>query len=460
MSCWIWSAAGFVGLAAAVQSSRPVAQKPRVVVLKAGEFAHPSRAPLGAEHAVIDRIPVALVPGGHRAEARADRLEIDRTGDGSLDSRIFPDKPRVVDVWDSGRRYPILFYSKMGTWHACSASALHALVDKVPIEFLDADLDGEFAGSSDYVRFATGAFTRNHGERLLADDRGLWSYSLRRDGSRHLLELAPVSRPAQASEPQWAALLAVNRFRSRIGLPPASLSLERSAACQRHADYLLVNSEFLAKQGEAADLGDEREERPGFSLLGREAARHSMISADANPASAAAAATRAMLQRTRFLCDAREGIGVGAPSRPQSRDVTAYSVIWTGREAHVPDGTALVVPGPGQTDVPIACQREEPAAENPLRFYSKARGYPVSVSFGARKLEQVSINLYADAGKTEVKGYCFSPERPIHSSVPDNACTAFFVAEDPLLRAHPYVAVFTAKEEEREVRLVWGFTTE
>ena len=167
-----------------------------------------------------------------------------------------------------------------------------------------------------------------------------------------------------------------------------------------------------------------------------------------------------MLHRINFLCAASEGFGVGRVERAQETASVGYSVMWTGWESTTDVGGPIVVPGPGERSVPLICTPEIPPVENPADFYSKPRGYPVSVTFAEIPLTQLSLKLFDDRGEASVRGTCFTPALPIHSTRPQNARSAFFVADEPLRHAHAYVAVFTAKEGDRPIRLVWGFTTQ
>jgi hypothetical protein len=439
---------------------KPAPPKPRHATLQVVDYEDADRIPLAVERVVVDRVPEALVPGSRRCVVHEERLEIDVNGDGEIDVVVHANRPRVVGFVDGGTRRPILFYSKLRTWYAAPGAGLRGTIEGVPLELLDADLDGDFAGAVDYVRWGDGAFARRHESRLLAGDHELWSYTLRRDGNRWQFDATLDPRPAEANDPQWEALMTANRFRRRIGLPALRLDLERCAACRKHADYLVQNPEIYSAAWNGVGPHDEDPERPGFSLEGQKAARGSSITTETNPAAAVEIDTTTMLHRVGYLCAASDGFGVGWVVAGDPVDRKGYSVTWTGWESTKDTGLPIVVPGVGQRRVPTTCTPEIPPVENPADFYSKPRGYPISVTIAELPLKKLSIQLFADAGATPVRGACFTPDAPIHSTRPQNARTAFFVADEPLRRSHRYVAVFDAIDGEKPVHLVWGFATE
>ncbi len=458
--CWLIPCLAAPILLGLPAQKKPAPPKPRRAVLQSADYDDPDRIPLASEHVVIDRVPEALVPGSHHVAARADRLEVDVTGDGNIDLVAHAAKPKVIGFQEGGARRLVLFYRKLKTWYAASGASLRGTIEGMPIKVLDADLDGDFAGPKDYIRWGDGAFTRHHESHLLAGDHELWSYSLRRDGGRWQFEVTIDPRPPEATDLQWSALMAANRFRRRIGLAPMRLDLSRCAGCRKHAEYLLLNPDVYAAPWNGVGPHDEQPELPGLSEEGRQAARQSSITSRWDPAGAVSTDTFTMLHRVNYLCSASEGFGVGCVVQGEPPDRKGYSVMWTGWESAKDTGCPIVVPGVGQRRVPRTCVEEIPPVENPPDFYAKRRGYPVSVTVAEMALTQLSLHLYADAGASLVRGVCFTPSSPIHSTRPLNARSAFFVAEEPLRRAHRYVAVFTAVEGEREIRLVWGFATE
>ncbi|MBI3847426.1 MAG: hypothetical protein HY292_22570 [Planctomycetes bacterium] len=457
---WLLSCVAVLVALGVPPQKKPAPPKPRRAMLQAVELSNPDRIPLACEYVVADHVPEALVPGSHRIVATAARLEIDSTGDGNTDARVVAETPKVVAFWEGDKKRQVLFYTKLGTWYAAPGGVLRGTIEGVPIELLDADQDGGFIGAKDYIRWGDGAYTRQLESHLIAGDHELWTYAVRREDHRISFEVTLDPRPPEATDVQWAALMAANRFRRRIGLPPLRLDFARCAACDKHADYLLQNPDVYGAPWNGVGPHDETPENPGFSNEGKRAAQMSSITNISDPAWAVGVDTSTMLHRVNYLCAASEGFGVGRVERVQETSRVGYSVMWTGWESTADVGGPIVVPGPGERGVPLICTPEIPPVENPADFYSKPRGYPVSVTFAEMPLTQLSLKLFDDRGAASVRGTCFTPALPIHSTRPQNARSAFFVADEPLRRAHAYVAVFTAKEGDRAIRLVWGFTTQ
>ena len=98
--------------------------------------------------------------------------------------------------------------------------------------------------------------------------------------------------------------------------------------------------------------------------------------------------------------------------------------------------------------------------------YLRKPGYPVSVTFGTVPLKNVSLKLFRGRdGKIPVSGFLFTPEQPLHQSLPNNNLSAFFLPKYPLRKGSTYLAVFEArlkdevKDKDKSVRLVWSFKT-
>ena len=56
-------------------------------------------------------------------------------------------------------------------------------------------------------------------------------------------------------------------------------------------------------------------------------------------------------------------------------------------------------------------------------------------------------------------GFFYSPEKPIHSSRPYNADSAFFLPAAPLESNAEYEVIFRAERNGKPIELRWTFTT-
>ena len=133
-------------------------------------------------------------------------------------------------------------------------------------------------------------------------------------------------------------------------------------------------------------------------------------------------------------------------------------MVWTG-PGHASGDVPVVVPAPGQVDVPLQINREQPVPDAAPAFYDQARGYPVSVTYARLPLTNVRLALLEADGATPVPGRLFTPETPVAQSAPGNGGSAFFVPDRPLRAGRTLWALFTARRDGRPVRYAWSFRT-
>jgi len=131
-------------------------------------------------------------------------------------------------------------------------------------------------------------------------------------------------------------------------------------------------------------------------------------------------------------------------------------VIWTGPP--VADGDApVLVPAPGAHGVPRTGTPEWPAPDRAPDVYADRVGYPVSVTFEPLPYVDVDLTLLRSDGATEEPGLLFTPERPISKDFPRNGGAAYYLPREPLTRGERYWAVFRARRDGKDVRIVWTF---
>jgi hypothetical protein len=412
--------------------------------LRPAQLSDPTVVPLAIEHRIQGQLPAAVAPAGHKVKLEGSALRVDADGDGELDRQIASRSPQVVAV---GTRQ-VLIYHKSGAWYAAPAAMLKGTVDGHAVSLLDADMDGRFAGVGDYLRWDKGSFYRQNRTRLAATKTGLVQYVLRRERDAWVLELTRVEAPVEFDNAQRQILNSLNLWRGQVGLAPLRLSKVLSDGCQKHADYLQRNAN---EDGEVMSVHSEDPDKPGYTKEGLDAARNSNIVKVKKPIQAIDLQTPTMMHRVLFVRRHDRGLGVG---------LSDYAVIRTGLGLVKRLQDIVVVPAPGQDKVPILAKPENPVPEKDPGCYLRKPGYPVSVTFGIVPLKKVSLKLFRGRdGKIPVRGFLFTPEQPLHSSLPNNNLSAFFLPKYALRKHSTYLAVFEATLKGESVRLVWSFRT-
>jgi hypothetical protein len=142
----------------------------------------------------------------------------------------------------------------------------------------------------------------------------------------------------------------------------------------------------------------------------------------------------------------------------------AGSLLWGAAIEGASRGFPVVIPGPGQSDVPLNCEEEMPKPARDPAFYTKARGFPVSVTWSGLAAGPVAkrrIDLLPEGSAKPLTGTLFSAESPYHpdyrNGFPDDS--AIFVPDLPLASGTTYVARFRADGAAGPIDLSWRFRT-
>jgi hypothetical protein len=343
-----------------------------------------------------------------------------------------------------------------GAWRVGPAAILKGQVGGAGVEVLDADLDGRYDGAEDRLRWDGGAFHRPAPERRVSTARGLSTWSLALGGGAWRITLVPEALPEDAKPAAVAGLLAVNAFRNRSGLAPLALDLARCAGCQKHAEYIKLQPKDGFGHSETPG-------RPGYSEEGHEAAVEGVMERTGDPARAVERLTAMLMHRTPFLCDPEFALGVGAVSTTGGDgDLTVgppgFAVLRAGK-AMSSKAFPVLVPAPGQKDVPLTLLAEVPTPDKREDLYTGPRGYPISVSFLAKDAGAPRLTLRVVGKKDPVASVVFTPTEPIHRSFAHNYGTAFLVTEEPFARDTTYEVDFRSSGAVDAQVLVWRFTT-
>lgn len=454
-------------LVAAPSADAQVAEgKPKSVALKAERLDDASLVPLTLRTFVRgDRLP-AIVGRDIAVRTTPKQIEVDLDGSGRFASKATPKKgtilaivpePAAGETAPAAARTWILAGDAAGYWIA-PANLLVGTFQKQPLELLDADQDGRFDGERDWVRLGNGPFHRFAStDRWIGSGDRIFTLAVATSTRSPTATLDPLTRESTQSDAQWAALTATNAYRLANGLGPMRLDAELCDGCQKHALYLQINKYDYSKPWDGVGSHNEDPEKPDFTEEGLRAATSCATSGGPDAAAAILRQTATMLHRTSYLGPAGCGLGVGSV-QGGSGDLAGYSV--TGGPKPQPNqlDELVAVPAPGSTGVPLLVGGERPPVERDPAFYDRARGYPISVSFGRAGCTKARIRLFDARGK-EVAGTLFSPDSPIHSTRPENGNSAFFVADDPLAGGAKYEAEFVCEHPDGAVHWRWTFTT-
>jgi hypothetical protein len=198
--------------------------------------------------------------------------------------------------------------------------------------------------------------------------------------------------------------------------------------------------------------------RPAATTRGAEAGQRSSVGTSPDGARFVRDISWTILHRQSCVGDA-DG-GVGAFAGPSG------ALLWGSRHDANPRGFPILVPGPGQTDVPLGCEPEIPVPDRDPQYYATKRGAPVAVSWlrlGGKfaELQHLRLELFAEGRGEPLPGTLWSKENRYKADFaggfPEES--AIFCAETTLAPATPYVARFRADGREGPVEIVWQFTT-
>ena len=420
--------------------------------LRESRLTFPSQPPV-LVHPVEDGIPDALVPGGVSTEVRGNALLVDVGGSGSPSKRVRARKPTVLEVGPKEARVPVLLWRGDGTWLGEAARVEGGKVGGRDVSWLLPTGPGS-GPQPGWMRWDDGAFRPLTNTNRVQIERGWLTLSPGTGGAEHLLTVVRTLRPKEVSDDRWRGQLAVNEFRNRSGLAPVDLDDARCAAAQAHAEYIILNPEDGFGHEEIPD-------RPGYSAEGHEAARSGVMERSGDPRVAVARLTAMMLHRPPFLYPAEQPLGVGVVHEAAGHawyGAAGFIVLWASGKTAC-NTFPILVPAPGQRDVPLQIVEELPSPEGHSGYYDTSRGYPVSVSFLPGSARNVRLRLRHVADDEAVEGDLFTPESPVHSTFADNFDTAFFTASHPLRPGTVYEATYTADHAGEAVRFTWRFET-
>ena len=416
-----------------------------VVELAPAQASVAGRVPPDAEIAIDDRLPSSFAWGEFPVKKGKAAVQVDVDGNGVRLETVEADRPRCLRV--GPRKRPILVYARLDRWYAASGSVLLGKLRAEDVELWDADLDGTFTGPRDRLRIGDGAYQPIPANGLVFTSGGLATMTIRATAGGATATFVPEPLPPDLGDWTLRALDVTNSWRRGVGLAPVLVNLARSAACEKHVEYWKLNG-FSGH--------DESSGRPGYTAEGALAGRKSSVWDTAEAQKLARVITATVLHRATPLGRAEEGLGVA---------IGSGSCLWGGDLDSSGRDTPVLVPGPGQEDVPLLCEPEQPPPDRDTTFYGVPRGYPVAAVWGGvwDDVHSARIELFtvgAGGAIDPVEGEQYVPERPYTGKGRAmETGSATFVASKALEHHRTYVARFRADRAGGPVDLTWSFTT-
>lgn len=432
-----------------LRGARPATDR-RESALVSDVLADPALVPPHVEREITDVLPSEWVWGDVAVKAAGGRLAIDTAGDGSFATTVVAGKPATVECGPKTSRRRVLVHRRLDRWYAAPTPLLRGSMDGLPVEFLDAQMDGDFGGDDDLVRFGkSGAFRRIGDGPLAWSGTAFLRWKLRPKAGGAVIEWEQEALASWTTDAQREAVAAANAWRQAAGLVPQRQDRKRSEACRLHHEYWRIHG-----------FTDHRETKDakGWTAEGAEAGQSSsVIERSGAPAAFVQWIGATVLHRSSLVALADEGTGFWAGPGGQ--------LLWGGETRPDAARGPTLVPAPGQGDVPTTLMAEAPVPARDPNFYGTARGHPVSVTFtqlerflGAKK---VRLELYAGDSPTPLRGELFSAEAPY---VPGmgyfDTQGAVFVADKPLDRGATYTARLRCETMKGPVDLSWRFRTQ
>lgn len=412
------------------------------VKLKEGKRPEPLRVPPFAEHTVTDVIPAALTGVDLSVQVSGENLEVDRDGDGKFDTTVDTKRPKRLLVGPKPQR-AISLSRRLGRWYASSASLLVGRFAGESVELLDADLDGRFDGPNDLIAVGGEAFRRHAVGDLIGTAKGTARYRVVSTEGSTTLTISPEPDTPGVDSVLLRTVTALNAWRRGVGLQPVFVDVPRSRDCQAHVEYWRLNG---------YSGHDESPSAAGYTKGGARAGKHGSVSNDPKPERTVVHIAGTILHRETALGQSRYGLGVG---------YGVGSCLWGGTIGTRKREFPILVPAPGQENVPTTCRSENPRPSRDPGFYESPRGYAVAVwHYGLyRNLRNARIDLYrVDGEEQPLGGDLFSAEQPYRPEFSREPMTSF-VADRALARATWYCARFTASDGDRSVDFTWTFRT-
>lgn len=294
----------------------------------------------------------------------------------------------------------VLFYRKGESWFAAPARLWVWKTEHGTLEVLDADLDGNPTGAMDYIAWRGEAFRMQTSSPHLDSSEGVHAYDYEPKTEKAELLLEEASHPQGVADDLQRCWEVINELRNGVGLEPVRLDLERSEAALLHAKYLQLNG---AGGSSTIDVHDEVDGAPGATPEGKAAATGNVFwgSGGFDLRNQPVHEFATLFHRSEFLFPSPSmgAGGEGGYGVVWVEDGQSDTAAWLGRTQAA--STWVMVPAPGQQGAPTRAMRDSPVPASVPDFYSRQRGFPISVStsYTYGEVEEAELKLFDRKGK-------------------------------------------------------------
>jgi hypothetical protein len=383
------------------------------------------------------------------------QLELDLRGDGKFTS-YRNDQTLNVSLKREGAKLPLqvsLFLKKQpdGAWTYRNVTQLFVRVESEQLALVDANgngvynepnVDGVTLQGQTYLfplpapeeRWCTPAL------ELTGLTFGPWGE-----------ELKVTGRPLATKEPSGLPVLeGVIQERLKLGLTPRPEDVKLSADLQKHCAYMNANGTLTHPE----DKG-----KPGFSEEGHQAGLRSILSMGTPAPRVAAMMVGTYFHRIDVIRPDTMAFGVGYDGRYGGIDGRTNL-----RKEKPPALWPVLCPAPGQTDVPLAYNKEMPDATPG----DDRAGFPITVQFhtGKLKLTSHALRPVGPAGpvpaKTEaaaVDCYTYDPHTGASNGMTGFLRCVCIIAKEPLQPDTQYEVTMNVEVGGKPWMKTWRFTT-
>lgn len=265
---------------------------------------------------------------------------------------------------------------------------------------------------------------------------------------------------AEPADIDGRALERINAYRKQADLPPVAIDPALSKACQAHADYLIQN--YDAAFAGKLNVHDEDPKLPGFSELGKRAAKASVISQSfgrGDPLLGIDLWMASFYHRIPLLDPGLTKIGVGFARR--EKDNGCFVVVdKTGGKSRPKQGRVVVYPVPDQKNVQRLFCYGFPEIPNPLpnNGDSKKAGHPITVTFFLDKVAVTgaTASLKDEEGKDVPVWLSWAEKPAVRGYAGSSIC---LIPKAPLQANTTYTVTAACKNAGKDWKDTWKFTT-
>jgi len=397
-------------------------------------------------------------------EIKHNRLRVQRHG-----HWVSARPGEVLDLGEKGKPSRVGFRRQAETWFVTAGKVASFVFDEQRFTGVDLDGDGRyFTPNVDGILFADTCRIAPT-PRFLVTPYGQFRWTEKKCE----LELETATKKDWPYH-YYHAVWRLNQVRNYVGLAPVRLGEELCAGCDAHADYVNLNQAWLQEQaarGNVSEGHNERKDREGYSEIGDQAGRSSVIAfRKASAADAVDEFVATFYHRQSLLNLLIDRVGIGLRKGTCLIDILRGTMpqgsgpkLWKRAGVALGDGRLIVWPPAGMADVPVHFNRwgEIPHPWPEKDQNGDKRGYPVTVLFVSpeqgRPMRVSKFEIELRQRKRKIRGHKIWPEGPL--AVYHGPREYGFVPSSPLRQRKTYTAKVSFEHAGRKLEYEWKFRT-